>query len=179
MIGYPWEDSECELEEKEEEGVRFCGDLLRSLFSSESLFSPPSGASPAPRRLPPLARVEEGECRPCFFIGFIFSPNKSFYLFIQEILFGSALFFYSSPSFLFSLFSSSAGASLSHPVLSSLLNFSTCPPYSRGSERKGTGSVGYSCGKHFQTCTKLDSLHKIATNCMVFGRKSESKSKHL
>lgn len=38
-------------------------------------------------------------------------------------------------------------------ILSSLPGFSTCPPYSRESERKG--SVGYSCGKHFQTCTKL------------------------
>lgn len=104
MIGYPWEDSECEFEEKEEEGVRFCGDLLRSLFSSESLFSPPSGASSAPRRFPPLARVEEGECRPCFFIGFIFSPNKSFYLFIQEILFGSALFFFILPPPFYSLY---------------------------------------------------------------------------
>lgn len=73
-----WEDSECELEENEEEGVRFCGDLLLSLFSSESLFSPPSGASPAPRRFPPLARVEGGERRPCFFIGFIFSSSSPF-----------------------------------------------------------------------------------------------------
>lgn len=78
LIGSAWEDSECELEEKEEEGVRFCGDLLLSLFSSESLFSPPSGASPAPRRFPPLARVEGGERRPCFFIGFIFSSSLPF-----------------------------------------------------------------------------------------------------
>lgn len=93
-MGSTWEDSECE---KDEEGARFWGDLLLSLLSSESLFSPPSGASPAPRRFPPLARVEGGECRPCFLIGFIFScsfsPNKSFYLFIPEILFGSALIF--------------------------------------------------------------------------------------
>lgn len=160
LIGSVWEDSKCELEEKEEEGVRFCGDLLLSLLSSESLFSPPSGVSPAPRRFPPLARVEGGERRPCFFIGFIFScsfsPNKPFYLFIPEILFGvplSLCFDFYSSSFLFSLFSSFAGASLSHPVLSLLLDFSTCPPYSRDSERKG--SVGYSCGKHFQTCTTL------------------------
>lgn len=71
-------DSECELEENAEEGFRFCGDLLLSLLSSESLFSPPSGASPAPRRFPPLARVEGGERRPCFFIGFIFSSSSPF-----------------------------------------------------------------------------------------------------
>lgn len=81
-------DSECELEDNEEEGVRFCGDLLLSLFSSESLFSPPSKVSPAPRRFPPLARVEGGER---FFIGFIFSSSsffskQLFYLFIPEIL---------------------------------------------------------------------------------------------
>lgn len=85
----------CELQEKEEIGVLFCGDLLLSLFSSESLFSPPSGASPIPRRLPPLARVDGGECRPCFFIGFIvscnFSQEKSFQLFIPESFFGVLL----------------------------------------------------------------------------------------
>lgn len=87
--------SACESKEKEEIGVLFCGDLLPSLFSSESLFSPPSGASPIPRRLPPLARVDGGERRPCFFIGFIvsrsFSPEKSFKLFIPEIFFGVPL----------------------------------------------------------------------------------------
>lgn len=145
LIGSAWEDSECELEEKEEEGVRFCGDLLLSLFSSESLFSPPSGASPAPRRFPPLARVEGGERRPCFFIGFIFSSSLPFlqtnlFIYLSQrfslaFLSCSALFFFSSsPSFLFFLFSSSAGASLSHPVSSSLRDFSTCPPYSRDSE---------------------------------------------
>lgn len=59
----------------EESEVRFCGDL--SLFSSESLFSLASNASPAPRRLLPFARVEGGERRPCFFIGFIFANTLS------------------------------------------------------------------------------------------------------
>lgn len=112
LIGSVCEDSECELEENEEEGVRFCGDLLLSLFSSESLFSPPSGASPAPRRFPPLARVEGGERRPCFLIGFIFSSSLPF---LQTSLFiylsqryslafqsCSALFFFSLLPILFS-----------------------------------------------------------------------------
>lgn len=85
----------CELQEKEDIGVLFCGDRLLSLFSSESLLSPPSGASPIPRRLPPLARVDGGERRPCFFIGFMvscnFSPEKSFQMFIPEIFFGVPL----------------------------------------------------------------------------------------
>lgn len=144
LIESAWE-SECELDEKEEEGVWFCGDLLLSLFPSESLFSPPSGASPTPRRFPPLALVEGGERRPCFFIGFIFSSSFPFlqtslfiYLFQRfslAFLYCSASFcFSSSPSLPFSLFSSSAGASLSHPVLSLLRDFGTCPPYSRDSE---------------------------------------------
>jgi len=78
LVGSVWDDSKSELEENEEEGVLLCGDLLLSLFSSESLFSPPSGASPAPRRFPPLARVEGGERRPCFFIGFMFSSSLLF-----------------------------------------------------------------------------------------------------
>lgn len=69
LMGSTCDDSECEWEG---------GDLLLSLFSSESLFSPPSEASPAPRRFPPLARVEGGERRPCFFIGFIFSFSLPF-----------------------------------------------------------------------------------------------------
>lgn len=116
LIGSTWEDSECEFDEKQEEGVRFCGDLLLSLFSSESLFSPPSGASPTPRRFPPLARVEGGERRPCFFIGFIFSSSlpflqtNPFYLFIPEIVFGVLLllclvFVFSSSSSSFSILS--------------------------------------------------------------------------
>lgn len=122
LIGSIWEESECEFAEKEDEGFWFCGDLLLSLFSSESLFSPPSGASPTPRRFPPLARVDGGERRPCFFIGFIFScsfsslPNKSFYLFIPEILLGVplllCLFVFSLPSFL-SIFLLCRGLSLS------------------------------------------------------------------
>lgn len=100
LIGSAWEDSECELEEKDEEGVRFCGDLLLSLFSSESLFSPPSGASPTPRRFPPLARVEGGERRPCFFIGFIFSSRLPF---LQ-----TNLFIYLSQRFSLAFLSSSA-----------------------------------------------------------------------
>lgn len=90
LIGSAADDSECELEEnededEEEEEVWFCGDLLLSLFSSESLFSPPaSAASPAPRRFPPLARVEGGERRPCFFIGFIFSSSSPFFLFFPS-----------------------------------------------------------------------------------------------
>lgn len=156
LIGSVWEDSKCELEGSKEEGVRFCGDLLLSLFSSESLFSPPSGVSPPPRRFPPLARVEGGERRPCFFIGFIvscsFSPSKLFYLFVPEIVFGVPL----SRSVLISILPPLYFPPLPGPlalILSSLPGFSTCPPYSRDSERKG--SVGYSCGKHFQTCTKL------------------------
>lgn len=90
LMGSTWGDSECEVEEKEEEGVRFWGDLLLSLFSSESLFSPPSGASPAPRRFPPLARVEGGEWRPCFLIGFIFScsfsPNNFLFVYPRDSL---------------------------------------------------------------------------------------------
>lgn len=131
-------DSECELEDNEEEGVRFCGDLLLSLFSSESLFSPPSKESPAPRRFPPLARVEGGER---FFIGFIFSSSsffskQLFYLFIPEILLDVPLLRCRviSSSFPFTLFSFSARPSHSHPVSCSLRDFGTCPPYSRDSE---------------------------------------------
>lgn len=145
-----------------------------SLSSPRLLGHPPlRGASP----LWPEWRKESAG--PAFLSASSFLQTNLFIYLSKRFSLALPCFFYSSPSFLFSLFSSSAGASLSHPVLSSLLNFSTCPPYSRGSERKGTGSVGYSCGKHFQTCTKLNSLHKIATNCIVFGRKSESKSKHL
>lgn len=112
LIGSVWEDSECEFEENEEEGVRFCGDLLLSLLSSESLFSPPSGTSP--RRFPPLARVEGGERRPCFFIGFIFSSSLSFlqtslsiYLsqrFSLAFLSCSASFFFRLPPPFYSLY---------------------------------------------------------------------------
>lgn len=129
LIGSSWEDSECEEdEEEEEEGVWFLGDLLLSLCSSESLFSPPSGVSPAPRRFPPLARVEGGERRPCFFIGFIFSSSFSFPpFFLQTNLFiylsqrfslafltVRLVFFSRSPSFpFFSIFLLCRGLSLS------------------------------------------------------------------
>lgn len=117
LIGSVWEDSECELEENED--VRFCGDLLLLLFSSESLFSPPSGASPAPRRFPPLARVEGGERRPCFFIGFIFSSSLPFLqtsLFIYLSQRFSLAFLSCSALFLFFVF----------PLLSILSIFLLC-----------------------------------------------------
>lgn len=71
-IGSTRDDSGWELDKK----VWLCGEAVLSWFSSESLFSPPSGASPAPRRFPPLARVEGGERRPCFLIGFMFSSSS-------------------------------------------------------------------------------------------------------
>lgn len=135
-------DSECE---------RDGGDLLLSLFSSESRFSPPSEASPAPRRFPPLARVEGGERRPCFFIGFIFSSSLPFlqtlfiYLFIPEILL-HVLLVLRPPTpppvsaYFPLLFLSSARASLSHPVSSSVAR--RLPPYSRDSERKASKQSG-------------------------------------
>lgn len=72
--------------------------------------------------------------------------------------------FYSCTSILFSLFSSSARASLFHPGLYSQLNLSSYPPHSRGSERKGRGSVGYLCCKLFQP-HKANSLQTIAAKC--------------
>lgn len=72
--------------------------------------------------------------------------------------------FYSCTSILFFLFSSSARASLFHPGLYSQLNLSSYPPHSRGSERKGRGSVGYLCCKLFQP-HKANSLQTIATKC--------------
>ena len=143
LAGSARDDSGCELEEKDEEGVWFGGDLLLSLFSSESLFSPPSDTSPTPRRFPPFARVEGGERRPCFFIGFIFSsgltfpPNNSSYLFIPEILLGVPLlmffFFFPLPPplFLSLYFSSSAGAPLFHPVSSFVARLRHLPALSR------------------------------------------------
>lgn len=93
-----------------------------------------------------------------FHLACLFSKQVFLFIYPRDSLWRSSLavprfFVSSSPSFLFSLFSSSAGTSRSHPVLSSLCDFGTCPPYSRESERKETGSVGYSCGKHIQTCT--------------------------
>lgn len=135
-------------------GICFCLCSHLSLSSPLLLGHPPlHGASP----LWPGWREESAGpaflSASSFHLACLFSKQIFLFIYPRDSLWRSSL---ALPRFFLlpSLFSSSAGASLSHPVLCSLRDFSTCPPYSRDSERKGTGSVGYSCGKHIQTCTK-------------------------
>lgn len=119
-------------------GICFCFCFHPNLSSPLLLGHPPlRGASP----LWPEWREESAGpaflSASSFHLACLFSKQVFLFIYSRDSLWRSSLalprFCSSSPSFLFSLFSSSAGASLSHPVLSSLCDFGTCPPYSRNS----------------------------------------------
>lgn len=154
-------------------GICFCLCSHLSLSSPLLLGHPPlRGASP----LWPGWREESAGpaflSASSFHQACLFSKQVFLFIYPRDSLWRSSLSlprFFFFPLFYSSLFSSSVRASLSHPVLSWLHDFSTCPPYSRDSERKGTGTVGYSCSKHIQTCTKP--IH-YTTNCMTLRGKA-------
>lgn len=72
---------------------------------------------------------------------------------------------YSSSSFIFSLFSSSAGASLFHPVLSRLLNL---PTFFQRLWKKRNRECGLLVWQKLKVKHKAYSPHKRATNYIVF-----------
>lgn len=140
-------------------GICFC------LCSHLSLSSPLLRGHPLLRVASPLWpgwREESASLSASSFHLACLSSKQILFIYLSQRL--SLAFFFCSASFsFFSFFFLLLFDSLYFPplpgplslILSWLRDFSTtCSPYSRDSERKGTGSVGYSCGKHIQTCTK-------------------------